>query len=158
MLHNWTFGETLSATDLNDLIASFPKSMVVGLSPAVIGKSTTSGSYGAAALSQHVRPVLGRYLNVKIFASVSGGGTGSIKVDVTGPGGTDTLTTLTTTSAGGETKEATIDLSALATNGDLRGEDATFNIYLKTTAGTLAIAGAVLATGEGSTNGDFLSP
>ena len=158
-LKRWQFAETLEHTDLNDMISDFPKSQVVGISPSSVSKATTSASYpGSPMTALSIRPVLGRYLHVKLFVSVSGGGTGSIKLDLVGPVGTDTLATLTTTSAGGETKEATYDLSALATNGDCRGEDVTLNLYLKTTAGTLTMAGIVVMTGEASSSNDYLVP
>lgn len=156
-LKRWQFAETLDQTDLNDMVSDFPKSAVVGLLPPAVSNSSSSGSYaGTPEMSQQVKPMLGRYLHVKFFTSVSGGGTGSIKIDLVGPTGTDTLATLTTTSGAGETKEATYDLSALTTNGDVRGEDVTLNFYLKTTAGTVVVAGMVLMNGEGSSSNDYL--
>lgn len=158
-LKRWQFAETLEHTDLNDMISDFPKSQVVGLLPAAVSNQSSSASYaGTPEMAQQVRPILGRYLHVKFFVSVSGGGTGSIKVDLVGPTGTDTLATITTTSAGGEVKEATYDLSALGVNGDMRGEDATLNFYLKTTAGTVTVAGMILMNGEASSSNDYLVP
>lgn len=154
-------GETAEHTDMNDIVADLPVTMLVGHRPFHKILTAARTSYSSTPdLVLNIAPVLGSYLEVKIGIRTDGFGTSYVKAELwaDGAGSGDQLFEANTTSSAGVTLRGLSLVTSLATTGDAVGRVCNLRIYVRNTNGSNThIEGVAVITGNSSASGDYLT-
>ncbi len=153
-------GDDATDTALDEIVADYPKTVLVGLRSDRDSIARTANSYpGTPSATIKLEPCAGSYIHFKAGLKANVTGTAYVKLSIkSGANPEDQLMELSTASTTTVTLKGTAAVTALANNGNLQGETCDLNIYIKNSGvNTTTLEGFVVICGTSSADADYMS-
>lgn len=153
-------GDDATDTALDEIVADYPKTVMVGLRSDRDTIARTANSYpGTPSATIKLEPCAGSHIHFKAGLKANATGTAYVKLSIkAGANPEDQLMELSTASTTTVTLKGTAPVTALANNGNLQGETCDLNIYIKNSGvNTTTLEGFVVICGTSSADADYMS-